>query len=157
MPQEISTSSRICGYPELPWLQRCRDKTLRFAAVSGTAIVVPSIAQTRHPRHHTPGVAIPAAGPRSSSHSHRTGSTPTRRRACTSALAVGTATFSPVSPAVSLCHTCRQPSSGNKHPASSRYTTTREGRSRTRVCVLPVCASASSTISNGMSRVSSPR
>ena len=54
-------------------------------------------------------------------------------------------------PGGELAHTPAYPSSGNRHAASSRYTTTREGRSRTRRCTARVCANASSTISNGTS------
>src|SRR5690606_19890445 len=47
--------------------------------------------------------------------------------------------------------------SGNKHAARTRYTTTREGRSRSRDCTALVALSAASTISKGTSWVSSPR
>lgn len=47
---------------------------------------------------------------------------------------------------------------GEQTPGQQQiHTTTRDGRSRTRSCTLPVCVNASSTISNGTSRVSSPR
>lgn len=93
-------------------------------------------AQTSSPRHHTPAVPMPAAGPRSRSNSQRSGSVPTRRRACASAPPVGSVTVSPSRPAVSRCHTCRQPSPGNRHPASSRYTTT-PGRQIPNPCLHP--------------------
>jgi hypothetical protein len=60
-----------------------------FAGLSGTHIGVPSIAQTNRPRHHTPAVAGPAAGPRSRSNNARRGADPTRRRACDNADALG--------------------------------------------------------------------
>ena len=47
------------------------------------------------------------------------GAAPGRAGACHSALPPGLATASPPSPAVSLCPTCRYPSSANRHPASS--------------------------------------
>ncbi|GAA4847635.1 hypothetical protein GCM10023235_25530 [Kitasatospora terrestris] len=57
MPQDTSTSSRSAGYPEPPSLQRCLVYSVRFAGLSGTAIVVPSIAQTSSPPPPCPGGA----------------------------------------------------------------------------------------------------
>ena len=61
------------------------------------------------------------------------------------------------SPAVSLPHTRAYPSRGYIPSASTKYTPTREGSSRSRRCPVPVCSGTSSTSSNGRSRVTSPR
>jgi len=125
--------------------------------VSGQHIMVPSTAVTSSPRQYTPLVPSPAAGPRSRSNKARNGATPIRRRAWASAPAVGVATANPASPAVSFAHTCPYPTSANNPAASSTYTTTREGRSRTRAWTLFVSASTASIISKGTIWVSSPR
>lgn len=52
--------------------------------------------------------------------SHHSGLLPTRRRAWTSALAVGEATRKPAKAPVSLRHTPRYPTSGNRHAARTR-------------------------------------
>jgi hypothetical protein len=92
----------------------------------------------------------------SGSNNARNGFTPTRARALVNAASLGSATSRPSSPATRRRHTCPYPNSANRHPASSRYTTTREGRSRTHRCTVPVSASTASTISNGTCWVNSP-
>ena len=52
--------------------------------LSGTVMMVPSIAHTSSPRHHVPRSRESTAGPRSRSNKNRSGATPTRRRACAS-------------------------------------------------------------------------
>lgn len=120
VPQETSVSIRSAGYPEPPLWQRYLVYRARFAGLSGSGTVVPSTAQTSSPCHHTPAVLMPAAGPRSRSKSHRSGAGPTLLRAWTSAPPVGVAAGIPVRPVVRRCHTCGQPSAGNRAPASSR-------------------------------------
>jgi hypothetical protein len=74
-----------------------------LSALSGTDIVVPSIAHTNSPRQR----AAPAAGPATSPNNAANGLTPTRRRAWASAEDVGMATGNPSRPAINLAHTCR--------------------------------------------------
>src|SRR5439155_17352206 len=61
------------------------------------------------------------------------------------------------SPAVSLAQTRAYPSRGYIPSASTKYTPTRDGRSRSRRCTVLVCARTSSTSSNGRYCVNSPR
>src|SRR6266511_3590326 len=71
VPQAVSASSRSSGYPDPPWLPGCLAKRARLAGVSGTLMVVPSIAHTSSPYQRTPVVAPTAAAPRSRSNSQR--------------------------------------------------------------------------------------
>jgi len=132
-----------------------------LAAVSGQHRMVPSIAVTSRPRQNTPTrparCAVPVSAPRSRSNNARRGATPTRARAAATALGDGAPTSSPARPAHNRVHTCDSPISVNNPAASSRYTTTREGSSRSRCCTDPVSASTASTISKGTMRVNSPR
>jgi hypothetical protein len=106
VPQQTTASSRNSGYPDPPWWPVCLPNTARFGGLSGTLIVVPSIAHTTSPRHRT-GPAVVTAGPRSRSNNTRTGAAPTRRRAWVNAAVLGWATGSPSRPATRRCHTCR--------------------------------------------------
>ncbi|GAA2078073.1 hypothetical protein [Actinomadura alba] len=68
---------------------------------------MPSIATTRRPAQRAPAVRIADAGPRSRSNRARIGRTPSRARACHSAVAVTFGTGSEPNAAVSLAHTAR--------------------------------------------------
>src|SRR6266545_1673617 len=105
VPQAVSASSRSSGYPDPPWLPGCLAKRARLAGVSGTLMVVPSIAHTSSPYQRTPVVAPTAAAPRSRSNSQRSGLALRRRLACDNAPTLGEATGMPARPAVSLRHT----------------------------------------------------
>src|SRR6478735_626961 len=50
VPHATMVNIRISGYPEPPWVPLWRLKQRRFAALSGTDIVVPSTAQTSSSR-----------------------------------------------------------------------------------------------------------
>ena len=107
----------------------------RFPAVSGTLIDrQPSKATVRYRPNITPGVRGRPSGPANTSNSARSGAGPSRRRRSRSARDEGTARPSPSSAAVSFAHTPRYPAAGNNHSASTKYSPTREGSSRSRRC-----------------------
>jgi hypothetical protein len=58
-----------------------RPKCSAFAAVSATSRQVPSIATSRRPANHTPGVCSPPIGAATRSNSIANGSDPSRARA----------------------------------------------------------------------------
>ena len=103
VPQATTVSRRSIGYPDSAsgrpvW----RPNVVALAALLGTNIEVPSIAQTSRPCQRV----APIAGPRSSANSSRSGAIPTRRKACDSAEDPGVATVAGARPAVSRAQTC---------------------------------------------------
>jgi hypothetical protein len=58
-----------------------RPKKAAFSAVSATSKVVPSMASTRRPANHDPGVSGPANGRATRRNNASTGSAPRRARA----------------------------------------------------------------------------
>lgn len=104
VPHATTVSRRNIGYPEAAsgrplW----RPNAAALAALLGTNIEVPSMAQTNRPRQR----AAPAAGPRTRVNNSRSGATPTRRIACDSAEEPGQATVAGSRPATSRAQTWR--------------------------------------------------
>ena len=95
-------------------------------------------------------------GPDSRSNSALRGAGPTRRIACEIDEALTGSTGRP-GPAHRRDHTPLHPTDPNSAPAGSRWTTTRDGRRRTRRCTPPPAFRAASTISKGTTWVNSPR
>ena len=126
--------------------------------VSGTRSELhPSNATVRSPRQLTPGTRGGASGPATTSNSAFSGAGPSRRRTSRSAFSDTAGNPRPSSPAVSFPHTWPYPRPGNNPSATTKYTPTRDGSTRSRRCTVRVCASTSSTSSNGSHGVSSPR
>ena len=71
-----------------------------------------------------------------------------------SAFADGEASSQPSRAAVSFAHTPRYPVPGNRHIASTKYSPTREGSTRSRRSRVRVSSSTPSASSNGTIRVS---
>ena len=158
MPVSASAISRSAGYPAKPIRYRIRPSHQRLRLVSGTlSELQPSKATVRSPANRTPGVPGWASGPATTSNSALIGAGPSRRRKSRSAFSDGHGTSRPASPAVSLAHTRAYPSRGYIPSASTKYTPTRDGRSRSRRCTVFVCSRMSSTSSNGRYCVNSPR
>ena len=80
-------------------------------------IGLPSMATTGSPAHRAPVVRIADAGPRTRSNSTRNGRTPSRARACHSAVAVTFGTGRELSAARSLDHNAGYPQSSNNAAA----------------------------------------
>ena len=82
VPHSANATTRTCGNADCsPLLTPGRPNVAAFSALSTTSNVVPSIATSRRPANHAPGVASDATGAATRRNNASTGSGPSRARA----------------------------------------------------------------------------
>lgn len=163
LPTSTRAAIRTCtnALRPLPRLLPGRPKAAWLASLSATSQQVPSTASTRSPRQNAPGVASVASGFAVVANSTRSGSDPSRCRARNSEDFAGTcqspSSPRPRNPATRWRITFRYGAGENNASPSTKYTTSRAGRSRLRCSDRPHAATTRSTRPGGYTQVNRPR
>jgi hypothetical protein len=138
-----------------------RPKKAAFTGVSATSRQHPSIATSRRPASHTPGIASVPIGVATRANNAANGSEPNRVRAWKIADLLG-GRYSSCQPEAHDSPSVNWASTSSYEPSEysaipiEKYAITRAGSDRCRCSVRPACAITSSTRPGGNTRVSTP-
>src|SRR5680860_877797 len=162
VPHSANATTRACGNAaRSPLLTPARPKNVSLSTVSATSTHVPSIATSRRPASHDPGVSGSASGAATRRNNASTGAAPNRARAWKMPDFDG-GTYDSAhpddhdSPSVSWAITSSYEPSEYSAIPTAKYAIDRAGNARRRCSVRPASAITSSTSSGGNTRVNNP-